>query len=789
MIKLTQLDKYFFKNKKNQIHVLNDVSLTIEAKGLVAIHGPSGSGKTTLLNVIGGLDKVHSGKIEFFEHNIGRYSARVWDQIRNEHIGYVFQNYYLLPELSVYENVRFVLKILGVTDEEYIESRVHYVLKAVGMYPFRKKKALQLSGGQQQRVAIARALVKNPKVVIADEPTGNLDSKNTLEIMNIIKEIAREKLVILVTHEETLANVYADRIIEIEDGKIVGDHKNNLKSDHDIDDDETIYLKDIAHQESLENENVKLNLYLDEANEEQFDIKLIVKNKTLYLDIKSSYEKHIIADQSSGVVIKDEHYKKKSKAELQQTSFKTDDIDHSKIRKDKRMILSFKQTFKMAFEKLRTLGRRGKLMLASFFVAGMITAFAIASLAAVAIIRVEEFVDFPEGYIEFDADQITLDDLAVLKAEDDTLYINPYYPQAVNLLNADGSYGAYFAGQIDTIEHSKKYKLTSGRYATKDNEIVISQGLALNFLKSSAAQDFGIWNSNQLYKEKIYFGNQEAKVVGIVETNSKIIFASEVFAIFISSGPEKPIEAYTDVVTFGSTPAANQQVVSERALIEVGFPNLADVNFPLTYGDFVISGTHNLEDSNIVLIKQEEVFKKLVSNRQTYQIYTSKPKTIIELVKTNFNRDATDVYKQAKEQRKAELRVQLIASLTSTLILIGVSLLGFYFVIRSSLIERIYEVSVYRALGVRKKDISRSFLVEIFTITTITSLFGFLFMTYFLAKLQQGLFGELNLFYVNTFSTLIGTLLVYVLNFSAGILPIIFLLRKTPAQILSQYDI
>src|SRR5690606_16950020 len=144
-------------------------SMEFPEKGLVVLLGASGSGKTTLLNVIGGLDKVDRGTIQFYEHQIKGYKAGIWDKIRTQDIGYIFQNYYLMNDLSVFENVAFVLKMIGITDKEAIEERVNYILNQVGMYRFRKKKATQLSGGQQQRVAIARALVKNPKVIIADE--------------------------------------------------------------------------------------------------------------------------------------------------------------------------------------------------------------------------------------------------------------------------------------------------------------------------------------------------------------------------------------------------------------------------------------------------------------------------------------------------------------------------------------------------------------------------------------------------------------------------------------------
>ena len=131
--------------------------------------------------------------------------------------------------MSVYDNVALSLKMIGIKNKKEIQKRVNYVLEAVKMYRYRNRPAKMLSGGEKQRVAIARALVKNPSIVIADEPTGNLDSKNSLQVMNIIKAISKEKLVILVTHEVDLANFYASRIIELQDGKIVKDYENEPK--------------------------------------------------------------------------------------------------------------------------------------------------------------------------------------------------------------------------------------------------------------------------------------------------------------------------------------------------------------------------------------------------------------------------------------------------------------------------------------------------------------------------------------------------------------------------------
>ena len=185
MLRLEHVNKYFNKNRKNEIHVINDTTLEMENKGLVALLGPSGCGKTTLLNVIGGLDKVNRGKVYVNGQRItGRTSHKI-DKIRNLNIGYIFQNYNLVDNMTVFDNVAIALKMVGVKDKKEIAEKVNYVLEKVGMYRYRNRYADMLSGGERQRVGIARAIVKNPAVVIADEPTGNLDSKNTLEVMNI----------------------------------------------------------------------------------------------------------------------------------------------------------------------------------------------------------------------------------------------------------------------------------------------------------------------------------------------------------------------------------------------------------------------------------------------------------------------------------------------------------------------------------------------------------------------------------------------------------------------------
>ncbi|RBP98600.1 ABC transporter [Bifidobacterium aemilianum] len=202
--------------------VLDDVSVNLRDSEFVAILGPSGSGKTTLLNIIGGLDRYDQGDIDINGTSTKLYKDRDWDAYRNHTIGFVFQSYNLIPHQTILSNVELALTISGASKAER-KDRARKALEEVGLGDHINKRPNQLSGGQMQRVAIARALVNNPSIVLADEPTGALDSETSVQIMNLLKEVAKDRLVVMVTHNPELAHEYATRIVELHDGRIVSD--------------------------------------------------------------------------------------------------------------------------------------------------------------------------------------------------------------------------------------------------------------------------------------------------------------------------------------------------------------------------------------------------------------------------------------------------------------------------------------------------------------------------------------------------------------------------------------
>ena len=221
---------YSRKQVTEDVVALDNISLTLPEAGFISIVGASGSGKTTLLNIIGGLDKPTSGNMIVDGLSTSEFKDKEWDSYRNEKIGFVLQNCYLLPHLSIKDNVALKLQISN-RKYENISEMVENSLKQVGLLERKNDRPNTLSGGQKQRVAIARAIVGKPTVILADEPTGAIDSKNGTQIMELLKELSKDHLVVMVTHNKEYADKYSDRIIELKDGKITADSASISKKD------------------------------------------------------------------------------------------------------------------------------------------------------------------------------------------------------------------------------------------------------------------------------------------------------------------------------------------------------------------------------------------------------------------------------------------------------------------------------------------------------------------------------------------------------------------------------
>ena len=240
---LIGVNKIYKLDNKETFQALHDINVEFDKGELVSIVGESGSGKSTLMNLIGGLDSDFTGKIIACGEELGTLGEKELDKYRKNKVGFVFQSFNLISHLSILDNVTLALTLSNVGEKEKIKKATE-MLKKVGLFNQLKKKPTQLSGGQKQRVAIARALINDPEIIIADEPTGALDSQTSMQILEILKEIADSgKLVIMVTHSEKVASI-SSRVVEISDGKIVSDHinKNYQKTEEPIEDDEPVLV-------------------------------------------------------------------------------------------------------------------------------------------------------------------------------------------------------------------------------------------------------------------------------------------------------------------------------------------------------------------------------------------------------------------------------------------------------------------------------------------------------------------------------------------------------------------
>lgn len=227
MLELRNIAKSF-ANGTEVVHALKDISLSIRQNEFVAFMGSSGSGKSTLMNILGCLDTPNSGQYFLDSKDVATMDDDTLSGIRNKHIGFIFQTFHLLPKLDAIDNVKLPLRYSNISEED-ANQRAHDLLDKVGLGHRKTHKPFEMSGGQRQRVAIARALINQPTVVLADEPTGNLDSKTSLEIMTLLTELHQQgQTIVMVTHEDDIAT-YAQRVITMRDGQVLNDSQLEAK--------------------------------------------------------------------------------------------------------------------------------------------------------------------------------------------------------------------------------------------------------------------------------------------------------------------------------------------------------------------------------------------------------------------------------------------------------------------------------------------------------------------------------------------------------------------------------
>ncbi len=811
MIELKNVNKYFNKHKKNQIHVINDTSLTLESSGLVALLGQSGSGKTTLLNVIGGLDKVQKGKIYINGTKITRKTTGKIDKIRNLNIGYIFQDYKLLDDVTVFENVAIVLKMIGIRDKKEIKTRVDYVLNTLNIYRYRNKLAGNLSGGERQRVGIARAIVKDPNIIIADEPTGNLDSKNTLEIMNIIKSISKNRLVILVTHERNLADFYASRIIELKDGKIVNDYENVDAKDLDYRIDNNIYLKEFTHHKNINQEGVKIDLYSDDK--ENIKLNVIIRNGKIYLNSQTNTPLEVI-DSDSGIKLINDHYKKLDKSIYQKYEFNFSEIINKNIKHKYTSIYNPFTLLKEGFQKVFDYSFVKKLLLLGFFASSMFITLSLSRMFTALDLKDESFIKYNKNYIQIKQEKVKVKSYLEYEQNENVKYMMPG-DSSIGIQVLFNEYfqtedlKGYINGSLSSLNLITKEDIIFGKMPEDDHELVIDKMALDEMFKRGDPIYIGLTKEDELIGKEVKIGNLPSfKIVGITDLKSPSIYASEnefiniltnvneednMYGVWFEPEEEessiKNVNLYKDEITLqrGKMPDNDYEVIVDYEQ-RYSMPLNKKIDMKVNGTKLTVVGYYKSKEiSNLYLTSENTIKYELITKSSNITVYSENKEEAINSFR-ELSINVFDTYELSKKEYIDENKDSVNGTLIVASIAIAISLIEIFLMMRSSFLSRVKEVGTLRAIGVKKSDIYKKFASEAFTITLLACIPGVLIMSYSLKLLTEINFIN-KLITINLRIMLLSLLISVVFNLLVGLMPVFTTLRKTPAQILARHDL
>lgn len=807
MIKVNNLNKYYNKGRKNEQHVLNNINLEFENTGLVCILGESGSGKTTLLNTIGGLDDFADGTLQINDTILKSYKQKLIEPVRNNHFGYIFQNYYLLKDYSVNYNVKIALNRYNLSEKEK-DKRTKYILDMLGIGKYKNKPVSKLSGGQQQRVSIARALVKAPDIILADEPTGNLDEENTLRTMAILKKISKECLVLLVTHEKRIARFFGDRIIEIRDGKIIRDEKNTTSS-YERSDDSNIYLKEFE-LDSIEDNYSKFNIY-HKNNEAPptINMNMVWKDGKLYIQNIMEYD-IIFEGEENGVQILDTERPGLEMDEVENLQY-----DLTRLPSKGNAKLPFHEVWHIAMSNIHLMGKKQVFITIILITAAIMLSITTAKFTNMVSINKEKIVSTDSHYVKADFNNISVfnhkDQLQVLefawKYLDNNIYGSTFFsPDSRLYIMGDGFKQIEALRQpINNIcyvssEHLKETSLIYGTMPKKRNEAVIDLQVIKNLMASK-----GIVSSN--YKTPADFIGATLKtskyslkliVTGISDNHEPSLYCSQNILLEFPQKSYK-IASLNELKAEDSENYSNIKLADNEILIREGLYNSLKLNknSKYTFGDdtkhiYNIAGTFSdgigtdyvLSDRGCLNIRDIMIYEY-----KTCMIYTDNSRSAIEGLK-GIKDASMGVFKinltiPNKEEIKAYQKANKVdnkASSLITIVVVTISIIIVYFTIKSNAISRSEELTVYNLLGISKKSILKSYIIEITLLTSYTSLPAVIVTSGVIKFIGNIPSLGINMLFP-WWSVLILLASIYIVHTIISIMPVYRILSKPPATL------
>ena len=773
MLELKKINKSY-KTANFIQHALNDVTLQFRTNEFVSILGPSGSGKTTLLNIIGGLDHYDSGDLIINHKSTKNYKENDWNAYRNNCIGFIFQNYNLINHISILENVEMGMTLSGVSNK-IKRKRALDALDRVGLSEHSHKKPNQLSGGQMQRVAIARALANNPDIILADEPTGALDTKTSEQIMELIKEISKDKLVIMVTHNRELAEKYSTRIVELKDGKLISDSNPVKKED----------------QNSKEFKIKKTAMSFWTALKLSFNNIKTKKGRTALTAFASSIGIigiALILSLSNGFQAKIDNYEKDTLSQMpitintQAMSLTEEKLEELVENQAKHKEYTKKEFIYPKENELETMMHFNKID--------------------------EEYIDYIE---EIDKDKLNA--------------ISYEYGTTLNVITkkADGTYALVptstnysmsttsMTGVMGWILYPKSikgksvlennYEVLAGEINQEEPGIVIAVN-SKNELDASTLEQLGFNKDKNLSFDEIL--DKELKVV------SNDIYYQELNGYFV---PSKDYESM-----YNSEDTINIKV---QAVIRGKEDKSQLTQSGIYYNSALVDKVIDMNKNSDIVKKQQEVSYNVLTGQPFDKTTSTVTKdnilgvlgaegipSIIYLYPKDFDTkdyitEYLDNYNKDKEEENKILYTDYAAMISSlsgsimdavTYVLIAfssislvVSCIMIAIITYISVLERTKEIGILRALGARKKDIKRVFNAETFIVGIFSGLLGIIIaeiLTFPTNAIIESLSELPNVAQLNPIHAIILVMISVTLTIIGGLIPASIASKKDPVEAL-----
>ena len=811
MIEVKKLNKIYDRRRHNENHVLKDVSLQLPDTGFVCILGPSGCGKTSLLNAIGGLDTFQGGTVSTGDFTAKKRTTAGFEAERNKHFGYIFQNYYLLQDHSVGYNVYLGLHSLKLSHREKLR-RVRQALRSVDMDRYIRRKVSELSGGQQQRVAIARALARKPRVILADEPTGNLDEANTRNICSLLRSISKTSLVLMVTHEQRIARFFADRIISLENGAISQDETAWQRSALTDGDGKNLYAQDYL-QQTLTGDGLNLRL-LRQEGAAPAELSVVVLKDRIVIKLEDARSVSCGAPEEQPALLEGERpLLTLEEIDREAISWEQEKDVPSRPGRGIRMRQMLAEARHMGgFRGLKNIGARAFLLLMT-----VLTAVGIGDYLKLQSIDPEDFIQTHSQSIRVTLERgaeaggtvVGLSTLSeefkshLSETELDYTYSTYIKHRATISGNAFAQAGhlevelTYFSFvPSDFLEESM---LLHGRLPNNAEEVVIDRWVLDAALEVDSVANNGVTDITYFIGKPLNLEDQKVTptIVGICDSGEPGVYITyDAFASYgsaatyvasLSALQAKYPGKYDDVVL-----AENECIVlpnnagsGYRDKLHANFRTNGDRNYVIVMSieeeDFypkIVVADSQIDD--IMLSMSHQNFWIFCENKEAmkahlYAIEASMEGRVIMTIR--------DSYTTQMEAYVEASRVRADARTIITVTIIAMSMVMLYLLRRSQVYERIGMLAVYRLLGVPARKAVGIFAIESVLMTLTTALPAAAAVWAVVGLLGDKV--EVLLPWQAAVWVYVG---VAVFHLLVSILPMLRLLRLPPARLAAKYD-